>query len=375
MDKDINIMGGININKLKNLITITLIFVIANATIIHGEEIRFYPDKLYHSKDFINDVNSLLFNYGEKYPSLVTVEKAGDSYMGNEILYLKIGKGDKSVFINASHHGKEYMTTLLVMNQIDYLVNKYQYDKELQELFNEVSIVFLPMVNPDGISIARGYATVPSNVITIGNSSSKNSFLGWKANGKGVDLNRNYPMRWDYIKDDPGKPANRNYKGKTPFSEVETNIVKDLCEKNDFEVCIAYHSAGEVIFWYAYQNEEQEKRDLAIGQGISKITGYRLDMTRITAGGMKDWFVQEYGKPGFTIEIGSPKYVGDFKQLPYSEYAKIWTDNRNIPEYLLKLAASSKQNDANEQGEESKNADESNQLQDGSDGHGLHPSE
>ena len=41
--------------------------------------------------------------------------------------------GYKSIFINASHHGKEYMTTLLVMNQ-HYLVNKYQYDKELQEL-------------------------------------------------------------------------------------------------------------------------------------------------------------------------------------------------------------------------------------------------
>jgi len=348
--------------------------VIVNAAIIHGDEMRFYPDKLYYSKDFVNDANRLLYSYGEKYPSFISVEKAGDSYMGNEIVCLKIGKGKKSVFINASHHGKEHMTTLLAMNQIDYLVNKYQYDKELQELLNDVSIIFLPMVNPDGISIARGYAIASPNAVTVGRSSSVNRYMGWKANGRGVDLNRNYPMRWDYILDDPGKPASKNYKGEAPFSEIETNIVKDLCQKNDFEICIAYHSAGEVIFWYAYQDEEQEKRDMEIAKEISSITGYRLDMTRHTAGGMKDWFIQEYGKPGFTIEIGSPEYVGDFKQLPYSEYRKIWLSNRDIPEYLLKLVAS-KQEDANEQGEESKYVVETEQLQNGSNGHGLHPTE
>lgn len=367
-------MGGINIFILKNLIIITLIIVILTATIIHSDEIRFYPDKLFCSKDFVNDVNKLLYYYGEKYPSFVTVEKARDSYMGNEILYLKIGKGDKSVFINASHHGKEYMTTLLAMNQIDYLVNKYQYDKELQELLNNVSIIFIPMVNPDGINIARGYTINPLNVITLGRSSSMNRYMGWKANGRGVDLNRNYPMRWDYILDDPGKPANKNYKGEEPFSEVETQIVRDLCQKYDFELSIAYHSAGEVIFWYAYQDEEQEKRDLEIAKDMSKITGYKIDMTRHTAGGMKDWFVQEYGKPGFTIEIGSPKYVGDFKQLPYSEYRKIWLDNRDIPEYLLKLV-SSKPDDFNEQGEVKEDVIEAEQLQNGSNGYGLHPSE
>jgi len=316
----------------------------------------------------------LLYNYGEKYPALVTVEKAGVSYMGNEIVYLKIGNGYKSIFINASHHGKEYMTTLLVMNQIDYLVNKYQYDKELQELLNNVSIIFLPMVNPDGINIARGYAKAPSYAVTLGSSSQANRYMGWKANGRGVDLNRNYPMRWDYIQNDPGKPANMNYKGEAPFSEIETNIVKDLCQQNDFEICIAYHSAGEVIYWYVYQDEEREKRDLEIAKEISDLTGYKLIMTRETAGGMKDWFVQEYGKPGFTIEIGSSKYVGEFKQLPYSEYEKIWLSNRDIPEYLLKLVIF-KLDNSNEQGEANEYVINREQLQNGSNGYGLYPIE
>jgi len=181
-------------------------------------------------------------------------------------------------------------------------------------------------------------------------------------------------MRWDDILNDPGKPASMNYRGEAPFSEVETNIVKDLCQKYDFEISIAYHSAGEVIFWYAYQDEEQEKRDMAIAKEISYITGYRIDMTRKTSGGMKDWFVQEYGKPGLTIEIGSPKYIGDFIQLPYSEYEKIWFSNRDIPEYLLKLEAS-ELDDANEQGEESKHDVETEQIQNGCNGHGLHTSE
>lgn len=87
-----------------------------------------------------------------------------------------------------------------------------------------------------------------------------------------------------------------------------------------------------------------------------------------------DYILNDSGKPGFKIEIGSPKYIEDFTQLPYSEYEKIWFSNRDIPEYLLRFAAS-ELDDANEQGEESKHDVETEQIQDGRNGHGLYPSE
>ena len=153
---------------------------------------------------------------------------------------------------------------------------------------------------------------------------------------------------------------------------MKTNIIKDLCQQNDLKYVLLI-TQQEVIYWYVYQDEEREKR-LEIAKEISDLTGYKLIMTRETAGGMKDWFVQEYGKPGFTIEIGSSKYVGEFKQLPYSEYEKIWLSNRDIPEYLLKLVIF-KLDNSNEQGEANEYVINREQLQNGSNGYGLYPIE
>lgn len=322
---------------MRKLFVFVLCIAIILSIVVYSDEVKFSAQTLYSSKSMVNDINTILYSYADKYPSYVYVTKEGESNQKNDILTIRIGNGKKHIFINAAHHGKENMTSILAMNQIDYLIKKYQYDKELKDILDQVSIVFLPIVNPDGVEISRGNLIPAANVSMVSRASNKNKYSSWKANGVGVDLNRNYPMRWDYIINDPGRPNFKNYKGEKPFSEIETQIIKDLCKEYDFELVIAYHSAGEVIFWYAYQDKEAEKRDHDIALNISKITGYRVDEIRSTAGGMKDWFVQEYKKPGFTLEIGSPKYVGEYVQLPYSEYPKIWTRNRDVPEYLLKI--------------------------------------
>lgn len=330
--------GVISVLRLRKLVVFVLCMAIILSVGVYSDEVKFSAKALYDSKNMVKDINTILYTYAKEYPSYVYVTKVGESNHNNDILTIRIGNGKKHIFINGAHHGKEYMTSILVMNQIDYLIKKYQYDKGLKELLDEVSIVFLPVVNPDGVEISRGYLKPAANISAASRASIKNKHATWKANGTGVDLNRNYPMRWDYIINDPGKPSSKNYKGAKPFSETETQIIRDLCKEYDFEIVIAYHSAGEVIFWYAYQDKEAEKRDYDIVLNLSKITGYRIDEMRKTAGGMKDWFVQEHKKPGFTIEIGSPKYVGEYVQLPYSEYSKIWNRNRDVPEYLLKRA-------------------------------------
>lgn len=323
--------------KLRKLFLFILCIAIVLAVVANADGVKFSAQALYNSKTMVKDINTRLYEYAEKNPSYVYVTKVGESYHNQDILTIKIGNGKKHIFINAAHHGKEYMTSILAMNQIDYLINKYKSDKEIQELLDEVSVVFLPVVNPDGVEISRGFLKPIGNIPVSNKTSISNIYAHWKANGEGVDLNRNYPMRWEYILGDPGRPYSKNYKGPKPFSEIETQIVRDLCKEYDFEVVIAYHSAGEVIFWYGYQDKEVEKRDYIIAKNISKITGYRIDEVRSTAGGMKDWFVQKYKKPGFTLEIGSPRYVGEYIQLPYSEYSKVWNQNKDVPEYLLKL--------------------------------------
>jgi g-D-glutamyl-meso-diaminopimelate peptidase len=61
-----------------------------------------------------------------------------------------------------------------------------------------------------------------------------------------------------------------------------------------------------------------------IGEALSQITGYALDETYGIASfaGYKDWFIQEYRRPGYTIEVGLGK-----NPLPISQFDKIYNDN------------------------------------------------
>ena len=64
-----------------------------------------------------------------------------------------------------------------------------------------------------------------------------------------------------------------------------------------------------------------------IGQMSSEASGYALDITppESAYAGFKDWFIQEYNRPGYTIEAG----LGE-NPLPISQFEKIYNDNIGI---------------------------------------------
>jgi g-D-glutamyl-meso-diaminopimelate peptidase len=195
----------------------------------------------------------------------------------------------------------------------------------------------MPIVNLDGVMIAKDglEGTVTTAYIENLVSKNKRNFSDWKANGRGVDLNRNYGTTRKYMADIPSRAGSRNYPGYEAFTEPETQAVKKLCETHNFELVLAYHSAGEIIYWYYFQeSKEQVKRDYNLAKGVSKLTDYKLVPKTESpgGGGMKDWFIQEYKKPSLTIEIG--KEAGEYCILKYPEYPLIWKQNSAVPVYL-----------------------------------------
>ena len=60
------------------------------------------------------------------YPELIEVEIIGQSEYGRDIYAVSLGKGDSTVFINGSHHAREWMTTNVNMNMIDKYANAYE---------------------------------------------------------------------------------------------------------------------------------------------------------------------------------------------------------------------------------------------------------
>jgi murein tripeptide amidase MpaA len=282
---------------------------------------------------------TMLYDFKELttwYPDYTSLVEIGRSVDGRRIYALKLGNGKEEVFVNGSHHAREHMTTNLLMEMIDQYAYAYQQNQSIEgynvrTILDKTSLWFVPMVNPDGVTLVqKGYKSAknPANVLKL-NKNSKD-FKAWKANIRGVDLNRQYPADWANICCDPGKPGPQNYKGKKPLSEPEAKALYDFTLAHDFKAAAAYHSSGEILYWHFHQGLSAYKRDAALAKKISNKTGYSLvpAMRNPSGGGYTDWFIQSQKKPGFTPEI-SP-YVGN-KPVPLKNFSQIWKQNRTIP--------------------------------------------
>lgn len=208
-------------------------------------------DKKYSYNDMKRDLKKLEKAYG----SIFKVDIAGKSLDKRNIYYVTLGneKAKKTVYVETSVHAREYMNTKFIMNVIEdycrgYDSKKYQ-GKKYSKIFNNVKLVIMPMVNPDGVTISQygpkkiRNATLRKNLYKIANGF---SFKEWKANARGVDINRNYAEGFN--REGAKASAHKNYPGKTPVSEPETKAQISVVEKVKPNVVICYHQAGEVMY-------------------------------------------------------------------------------------------------------------------------------
>ena len=265
---------------------------------------------------------------------------AGYSVLGNSIPYVRIGNGPKEVFYSASYHANEWITSPVLMKFLADYCYCYQnhlniYNTSARELYNSTSIYIIPMVNPDGVNLVTGEIprTSPSYIFTQNIARRYPSIpfpSGWKANIRGVDLNLQFPAGWEQarqIKFSQGftTPAPRDFVGFGPLTEPESLAIYDFTLKHNFRLVLAYHSQGEVIFWqFQNYNPPNSRR---IGEAFERASSYSLEETPFNSSfaGYKDWFIQTYNRPGYTVEVG----LGT-NPLPISQFDKIYNDNFGI---------------------------------------------
>lgn len=282
------------------------------------------PRQTYTYEQMIIDIGFL----EAMYPALIETRIIGKSVDGRNLYAVKLGTGPTEILINAAHHAREHMTTNLVMKMLDEYAYAYHAGKSIggynvQTVLDRTSIWFVPMVNPDGVTLVqKGHRSAKNPSLVLALNKNSTNFSGWKANIRGVDLNRQYPALWNTITADPGRAAPENYKGPKPLSEPESRALYNFTLSRNIQAAIAYHSSGELI--YTRLDIEPLTRPLA--NSVAAKTGYKIVNLRqsLSGGGFTDWFILEQRKPALTLEI-SP-FVGP-RPVPLSYWDRIWAQN------------------------------------------------
>jgi g-D-glutamyl-meso-diaminopimelate peptidase len=282
--------------------------------------------KNYDYDTLMNDLNRLQSIY-----PFMGVPSIGNSVLGKRIPEALIGSGGKRVHYNGSFHANEWITTPVIMTFLnDYLLavtNKGTIrGLSMANLYNQTTLSVVPMVNPDGVDLVLNGPpeAEPWNERVVELNNGSTDFTGWKANIRGVDLNDQFPAKWELEKArNPTRPGPRDYVGERPLSEPEAVAMADLTKKRDYSRVLAFHTQGEVIYW-GFDNLEPPESEVMVNE-FARVSGYQPVQTIESYAGYKDWFIQDWRRPGFTVELGF-----GINPLPLSQFDEIYEEALGI---------------------------------------------
>lgn len=249
-----------------------------------------------------------LAGFARKYPEDVALDSLGTSELGREIPVLRIGREDAQhhVLVQGAIHGREHMTAWLLMAMADYWMEHGYAD------YPDVCCHLIPMVNPDGVTVSQTgqlddyQLSLYSADLHSGHTEAEQEeyALLWKANGLGVDLNRNFPAGWE-LAEDRQVPSAMLYRGKAPFCAAETAALREYTLSRDFDATVSYHASGCVIYWEYGTRQDVNARSHDLAQHLQATTGYvPQGSDGVDGAGYKDWAMEELGIPSVTVEIG-----------------------------------------------------------------------
>jgi carboxypeptidase T len=199
------------------------------------------------------------------YPNLITSKDSiGTTVEGRPVYTVKISdnpeadENEPGVLYTALHHAREPEGMMQLIYFMYYLLENYETDPSVHYLVNNRELYFIPVVNPDGYEYNR--QTNPGG----------GGF--WRKNRReigsnyGVDLNRNYgPMEyWDAANGGSSlSSSSETYRGTAPFSEPETQNIRDFLAVKGIKNALNYHTYGSYLI-YPYGALEVETPDSLI---------------------------------------------------------------------------------------------------------------
>ena len=264
-------------------------------------------DNKYTHEMLLAELAALALRYPE-----IKMTTIGHSVNGKSLPALKIGKGNVKLLYVGTHHGLESITSALLMKFLSELCEHVAKGNMIcginpRYIYGTRCIYMIPMLNPDGVELCT------------------------QANANGVDLNHNYNAGFEEYKKIEKElgidgPAPTRYSGKYPESEPETQAICSFIRALvPFKYLFTFHTQGEEI--YSGYNGYEPKNSLRVARALARYSGYTHTQPEHIAsyGGLKDWYVNEFFRPAFTIECGRGK-----NPLPMTELSGIYITLRKM---------------------------------------------
>ena len=306
---------------------------------------------LYHTYQEMTD---LLHDLENNHSDIMSLTSLGTTYEERDIWMVKLSdnvdedENEPEVLLIGAHHGNEKPSYEVLIYFIQHIVENYSKENtdddgdgqinedpidgvdndgdglidedpsedRVRDVTNNTEIYIIPMLNPDGVEAGTRKNCAPN----YGPFGFKKEITSY-----GVDLNRNYRYRWFFLYLFPRhylgathyKDNSNVYRGERPFCEAETQAIKQLVEAHDFEICLTYHTYGELIL-YPWGHTKLPAKDKqlfeSIGEDIKKINKYTLSQSVYlypTLGDTCDWIYGRKGVIPYTIELGTSYAPGD----------------------------------------------------------------
>lgn len=306
--------------------------------------------------DAIIDLSTALYSYQKMendlqllagyYPQYMTLDTAGVTTADDRnlyVIYFGNQNASRQIFICAATHAREYMTAQLVMKQLEYYCAHYEDGSyngtAYRDIFENTCFVIVPMVNPDGVSISQfgeeglNREDLRQNLRAIYESDKNGGYTDeaydtyltrWKANGMGVDLNRNYSPGWESVTDRTA-PSSGLYKGTAPGSEVESQALMNIVDGlSNPLLAISYHSYGSLVYWQYGQAEPLWSKNQQLAAHVEALTTY-YQAGYSNEAGFSNWCVNVKGIPSVTIETGLVP-----TPLPLDQFELLWSQNKEM---------------------------------------------
>ncbi|UCE96903.1 MAG: hypothetical protein JSV51_04795 [Candidatus Bathyarchaeota archaeon] len=319
-----------------------------------------------HYHNYSEIVDTLLY-LNDTYSDIVDVFSIGRSWQDQDIYCIKL-TNENLTFIKPEvlfvgyHHARELISSELSLYFSVVVASNYGVNATFTRLLDYCEIYIVVALNVDGFDAVRNNEWQRKNTHSCDEDGDSFldedppddedgdgfiedllwwngvlwEFVRWEGVDNdgdgllnedwigGVDLNRNYGYEWNASTyTGSSDPNDEDYKGPSPFSEPETQALRDLALAHEFKYALSFHSGVEVILYpWGYtsdpSSDDQKFQEIASEIAMLVDSPYQQSSQLYTASGTwDDWMYGNRSTFGLTCEIYGNHSAWQYDPGPY----------------------------------------------------------